>query len=69
MLVRQSLYGPLQCCQVMALAGKVQAYALTSMTSKEESAQVMAALTALTAAAGHRQPARSTSCSRSSSRE
>jgi hypothetical protein len=32
--------------QVMGLSGRVQAYALTSLTSKEETAQVMAALTA-----------------------
>lgn len=36
--------------QVMGLSGRVRAYALTSLTSKEEAAEVMAALTA--AAAG-----------------
>jgi hypothetical protein len=36
--------------QVMGLAGRVQAYALTSLTSKEEAAHVMAALTAAAAA-------------------
>jgi hypothetical protein len=35
--------------QVMGLSGRVQAYALTSLTSKEEAAQVMAALTAAAA--------------------
>jgi hypothetical protein len=55
-LMNLCTYLVLNCGQVMALAGKVQAYALTSMTSKEESAQVMAALTA--AAAGGKQPAR-----------
>jgi superfamily II DNA helicase RecQ len=37
--------------QVMGLSGRVRAHALTSLTSKEEAAQVMAALTAAAAAA------------------
>jgi hypothetical protein len=40
--------------QVMGLSGRVRAHALTSLTSKEEAAQVMAALTTAAATSGRK---------------